>query len=49
MAKLTSWTKFVGTLGGITFYLMNGKHFARQAKQEKVLVEQVFCGNQKDE
>ncbi|MCH6236567.1 hypothetical protein [Cognataquiflexum rubidum] len=50
MAKLTSWTKFVGTLGGITFYLMNGKHFARQARQKnkkRYWLSRFFVGTKK--
>ena len=50
MAKLTSWTKFVGTLGGITFYLMNGKHYARQARQKnkkRYWLSRFFVGTKK--
>jgi len=27
MPILTIWTKLVGTLGGITFYVMNGHYY----------------------
>ena len=50
MAKLVSWTKFVGTLGGITFYLMNGKHYARQARQKnkkRYWLSRLFIGTKK--
>lgn len=51
MARLTSWTKFVGTLGGITFYLMNGKHYARQARQKnkkRFWLSRLFIGTKKE-
>ncbi|MCL6261347.1 hypothetical protein M3O96_19765 [Aquiflexum sp. TKW24L] len=51
MAKLVSWTKFVGTLGGITFYLMNGKNIARQARQKnrkRYWLSRFFVGTKKE-
>jgi len=47
---MKSWTKFVAILGGITFYLMNGIHYARQARQKnkkRYWLSRFFVGTKK--